>query len=84
MPSSNIISVSTMVTHTKASNMSILSLSTRDRAFSKSKFETKVLNILELIHKNNGKRGVFELLRTTINSKILEDAEKRAEKQKRK
>ena len=55
-----------------------------EKTFSKSKFETKVLNILELIHKNNGKRGVFELLRTTINSKILEDAEKRAEKQKRK
>ena len=55
-----------------------------EQTFSKSKFETKVLNIIDLIHKNNSKRGVFELLRTTLNSKILEDAEKRAENQKKK
>ncbi len=55
-----------------------------EEKFTKSRFEKKVLNIFDLIQQNHGKRVVFELLRNKLNSKILEDAGKRAEKQKRK
>ena len=54
-----------------------------EKKFKGSKFEKKVLDVLELIRTHPGRRDIFEHLRDTNNARTLKGMKERAEKEQR-